>query len=76
MKAVEVTNYLEKKLKKKTDYDKKQTIQLAITALSTVLGIDFKPGEIQVGLIDEEGKFQILTEQEIEHHLSAIAEKD
>jgi len=76
VKAVEVSNYLEKKLKKKTDYDEKQTVQMAITALSTVLGIDFKPNEIQVGLIDKNETFRILSEQEIEQQLSAIAEKD
>ena len=76
VKAVEVSNYLEKKLKKKTDYDSNQTIQLAITALSSVLGIDFKPHEIQVGVVDNSGKFSVLTEQDIEQHLTAIAEKD
>lgn len=76
MKAVEVSNYLEKKLKKKADYDKNQTIQMAITALSSVLGIDFKPHEIQVGVVDDSAAFEILTEQQIETHLSAIAEKD
>jgi len=76
VKAVEVSNYLEKKLKKKTDYDNNQTIQLAITALSSVLGIDFKPHEIQVGVVDNSGQFKVLSEQDIEHHLTTIAEKD
>lgn len=71
-----MSNYLEKKLKKKTDYDNNQTIQMAITALSSVLGIDFKPHEIQVGIVDQTGKFQVLSEQDIEQHLTAIAEKD
>lgn len=76
VKAVEASNYLEKKLKKKTDFDGNQTIQLAITALSSVLGIDFKPNEIQVGLADKDGLFKVLPESEIEGHLTAIAEKD
>ncbi|KAI1280609.1 Proteasome subunit alpha type-6 [Halotydeus destructor] len=76
VKAVEVSNYLEKKLKKKLDYDPTQAVQMAITALSSVLGIDFKPHEIQVGVVDDSETFKILTEQEIEHHLTAIAEKD
>jgi 20S proteasome subunit alpha 1 len=67
---------LEKKIKKKSDFDANQTIQLAITALSTVLGIDFKPQEIQVGVADASGSFKILSEQEIEQHLTALAEKD
>lgn len=76
VKSVEVSNYLEKKLKKRTDYDKNETVQLAIGALSTVLGIDFKPNEIQVGFVDESQKFLILNEQQIEQHLAALAEKD
>lgn len=71
-----MSNYLEKKLKKKADYDNNQTIQMAITALSSVLGIDFKPHEIQVGVVDDTELFQILSEQQIEQHLTTIAEKD
>jgi len=76
VKSVEVSNYLEKKLKRKTNFEPDQTIQLAITALSSVLGIDFKPNEIQVGVADEGGLFRVLTESEIEVHLTAIAERD
>jgi 20S proteasome subunit alpha 1 len=67
---------LEKKIKKKADYDANQAIQLAITALSSTLAIDFKPHEIQVGVADKTGQFRILTEKEVEAHLTAIAEKD
>lgn len=76
VKAVEVQNFLEKKLKRKTDYDKDQTIQMLITALSNVLGVEFKPSEIEVAVVDESRKFQVLTEQQIEAHLTAIAERD
>lgn len=76
VKAVEVNNFLEKKLKRKTNYDKEQTIQLAITALSSVLGVEFKPSEIEVGVVDERQFFDVLNEQQIEAHLTAIAEKD
>ena len=63
-------------MKKKTDYDQNQTIQLAITALSSALALDFKPHEIQVGVADADNQFRILTESEVEQHLTAIAEKD
>jgi len=45
--------------------------------LSSVLAADLKPNEIEIGLVSsEERSFKILTESEIETHLSRIAEKD
>lgn len=69
-------SYLEKKVKRNKDYDKNQAIQLAITALSATLAIDFKPHEVQVGVADADGQFRILSDQEVEQHLTAIAERD
>lgn len=76
VKAMEASNHLEKKLKKKLDYGKEQTIQLAIATLSTVVGSEFKPSEIEVGVIDERNVFETLNEAQIENYLTQIAEKD
>lgn len=73
VKSVECSNYLEKKLKKKQNYNKTETVELAIRALSQTLGIDFKPSELQVGEVDKSGVFKILSESEIEEHLNAIS---
>lgn len=73
VKSAECSNYLEKKLRKRQDYKKAETIQLAIRALSQSVGVDFKPSELEVGEADSTGKFRILDDNEVEEHLNAIA---
>ncbi|XP_067013518.1 proteasome subunit alpha type-6 [Anabrus simplex] len=76
-KQTEANGYLEKKYKKKQDYSCEEAIQLAITCLSTVLSVDFKPSEIEVGIVSKsDPNFRVLGEQELDKHLTAIAEKD
>lgn len=73
VKAPECSNYLEKKLRKRLDYKRAETIQMAIRALSQSVGVDFKPTELEVGESDSSGKFRILSDNEVEEHLNAIA---
>lgn len=86
-KQQEVTNLLEKKLKNKEDGGAswEEVVELAITTLGTVLSVDFKKGEIEVGIVGgpradgNEGTqtaFRTLTEDEIEERLQAISERD
>jgi len=52
--------------------------------MSTVHATDYKPGEMEIGIVstaDEEnpktrGQWRVLSEAEVEHHLLAYAEKD
>jgi 20S proteasome subunit alpha 1 len=79
-KQQEAMNYLEKKLKKKdhAEGDWKQVVELAITALSNVLAVDFRKNDIEIGVvgIDGSSQFRKLTVDEIDERLVAIAEQD
>ena len=57
---------------------------MAIEAMSTVHATDYKPGEIEIGIVSSsleegektEGLWRVMDEAEIEKHLLAYAEKD
>ena len=86
-KQQEALNHLEKKLKNK-DYAEgawEDVVELAISTLSTVLSMDFKKGELEVGIVggpdpQKSGalttEFRALTEDEIDERLQSISEKD
>ncbi|CAO1602956.1 MAG: hypothetical protein LQ349_001846 [Xanthoria aureola] len=86
-KQQEALNHLEKKLKNKdcAEGTWEDVVELGISTLSTVLSVDFKKGELEVGIVgapkpgDKEGadpSFRALTEEEIDERLQAISEKD
>jgi len=50
---------------------------LAISCLSHVLAVDFKPSDIEVGIVSTKNKqFEVLSEQEVDRHLTQIAQRD
>ncbi|MCJ1450770.1 Proteasome subunit YC7alpha/Y8 (protease yscE subunit 7) [Mycoblastus sanguinarius] len=86
-KQQEALNHLEKKLKNKecAEGTWEDVVELGISTLSTVLSVDFKKGELEVGIVGGpepgnkkglETAFRALTEDEIEERLQAISEKD
>ena len=86
-KQQEALNYFEKKLKNKdyADGTWEDVVELAITALSNVLSVDFKKHELEVGIVGgprldgtdgTDTGFRALTEEEIDERLQAISEKD
>ena len=80
-KFQEAMTRLEKRVKEKRDTendasDTDYTIQSAIEELQHVLSADFKPTEIEVGLVEGSNNFRTLSEEEIENHLTAISQRD
>ena len=86
-KMQEALNFLEKKIKTKScaDGDWKDVVELGITTLNSVLSVDFKKNELEIGIVGgpkadgEDGSepgFRTLTEEEIDERLQAIADKD
>jgi len=62
---------------KKPPVTEEETVRLAISTLQYVLSADFKPDELEVGFITgKDGRFQTLSEEEIDAHLTYIAEED
>ena len=87
-KQQEALNFLEKKLKNKdcAEGSWEDVVELGISALSTVLSVDFKKGELEIGVVgalkpgakedSDPTQFRVLTEGEIEERLQSISEKD
>lgn len=74
-KEQEAMNFLEKRVDEMKEMDSDKAVRTAITCLGSVLGSDFRGNEIEVAqVIGSKGKFTILTEDEIEEHLNAIAD--
>lgn len=76
-KDQEANNALEKVIKK-TDGagESLPTIRKAIDILQVVLSQDLKPQDIEVGVVKGDGDFKLLTDAEVDDHLTAIHEED
>jgi 20S proteasome subunit alpha 1 len=77
VKQQAATSFLEKKLKKKTDYTENETIELALEALQNALGSDMKASEVEVVVVSKDNpKFRKLSSDEVDASLNSIAERD
>jgi len=69
--------FLEKKLRTSPTLSNTDAIELAVSTLQTVLNTELKPSEIEVGIVTRDNPlFRLLTTDEIDHHLTSIAERD
>ena len=76
-KEVEAVNFLEKKVKSGASFDVNQTAQLAISALQHVLGEEAKASELEVAVVTADNpNFRVISESEVEDHLTSISERD
>jgi len=76
-KDQETRNFLEKKFKSDPKLDADKAIKMAINALQTVLAEDFKATDIEVAVVSvKDRRFRTLRQEEIEEHLTEIAERD
>jgi len=76
-KEQEAMNMLEKRLKGQDSLTTQQTINLAISTLQSTLQMDFKPDDIEVGIVTvDDPNFRKLSEEDIDSALVAIAERD
>lgn len=77
-KETEATNFLEKKFKGNPQLTYDEAVQAAIGALQSVMSEEFKPSEIEVGVVRADGEraFRVLSNDEVEHYLTLISERD
>ena len=54
----------------------KETIQSAIDCLQVTLSQDLKASDIEVGVATADGGFKLLRDEEVDQHLTEIAERD
>lgn len=77
VKQQQANTILEKKLKKKHDYTFTETVENAIGALQQSLTTDLRAAEVEVAVVTKDDRtFRKLTDEEVETHLTAIAERE
>lgn len=74
-KEQEAMNFLEKRVDEMKEMNTDQVVRTAITCLGHVLGSDFRGTELEVAqVVGKKGTFHVLSEEEIDAHLNAIAD--
>ena len=92
VKQQQASTMLEKKIKKKTDFNYEETVQVlcdfirfslslifegALHCLQSSLNADLRAHELEVAVMsDDKPEFKRLSDEEVEQHLTAIAERE
>lgn len=81
-KATDMVNHLEKEVKKASGQkylgeSLEETLEIAISSMTQVLGQDFKAIDLEIGVVTTENpNFTVLTTEQIDAVLTRVAEKD
>lgn len=75
-KEQDAINFLEKKVKVGTPLPTDEAVRLAISTMQSILSSDFKAAEIEMSVARADAKVRVLTEAEIDAHLTVLAERD
>ena len=79
VKQTEANTFLEKKLKKKKNasWGLDHSIEVALSCLTSVLSADFKSSEVEIAVVSKDNpRFRVLANEEVDVHLTSLAEKD
>lgn len=50
---------------------------MAVSTMQSIFSMDFKPSELEIGVVGgDDETFRVLSETQIESHLTRIAERD
>ena len=79
VKDQEAQNELEKMFREKggfTDMEEDEVVRNSMLALQNTLGQDFKATDIEVAVVNKEGKYMKMTTEQVEAHLNAVQKFD
>ena len=75
-KSAEAMNWLEKEAKKGGTLPLDGALRRALLCIQSIHGTDFKSADLEVAVATADAPFTVLGEEEVEGHLTAIAEED
>ena len=76
-KEQSATNQLEREFKKKSNFNKDETLKIAVKALQNTLSMEFRSTDIEIGIATKDDTYvKFLTPEEIEKELTRIGEID